>query len=75
MMTDHYNLMCYILGIEARPNNGTWTKVKNMTRDSGAKWNKRMSSGLVSLRKNSATSSQINAVAILVALFVCLDLF
>ena len=37
MMTDHYNLLCYILGIEAKPNNGTWDHVKDMTSDAGAK--------------------------------------
>jgi len=27
MMTDHYNLMCHLLDIEAQPNNGSWLRV------------------------------------------------
>ncbi|RWS22215.1 ectonucleotide pyrophosphatase/phosphodiesterase family member 6-like isoform X4, partial [Leptotrombidium deliense] len=30
MMTDHYNLICHLLGIEAQPNNGSWLRVQNM---------------------------------------------
>ena len=28
MMTDHYNLLCHLLDIEAQPNNGSWSRVK-----------------------------------------------
>lgn len=29
-MTDHYNIFCHILGIEPLPNNGSWSRVKDM---------------------------------------------
>lgn len=29
-MIDHYNIFCHILGINALPNNGSWSRVKNM---------------------------------------------
>lgn len=30
IMTDHYNLICHLIDIEARPNNGSWSRVKQM---------------------------------------------
>lgn len=30
MMTDHYNLVCHLLGISANPNNGSWSRVQDM---------------------------------------------
>jgi hypothetical protein len=59
MMTDHYNLLCYILGIEAKPNNGSWNKVKDMTSDSGAK-----ASQLITCGTSSAHSLLINVLTI-----------
>lgn len=29
-MVDHYNVFCHILGIEPLPNNGSWSRVKDM---------------------------------------------
>ncbi|XP_074603685.1 glycerophosphocholine cholinephosphodiesterase ENPP6-like [Brevipalpus obovatus] len=36
MMTDHYNLICFLLGIEAAPNNGSWNRVQDMVAESNA---------------------------------------
>ena len=33
MMTDHYNLMCHLMDIEAQPNNGSWIRVQGMLKD------------------------------------------
>ncbi|KAI1280464.1 Ectonucleotide pyrophosphatase/phosphodiesterase family member 5 [Halotydeus destructor] len=33
MMTDHYNLICHQLDIDARPNNGSWLRVQGMLED------------------------------------------
>ncbi|RWS11085.1 AP-3 complex subunit sigma-like protein, partial [Dinothrombium tinctorium] len=37
MMTDHYNLICHLLGIEAQPNNGSWLRVQNMITEPSSK--------------------------------------
>lgn len=34
MMTDHYNLICHLLNIDAQPNNGSWLRVQDMVADS-----------------------------------------
>lgn len=36
MMTDHYNLICHLLNIEAQPNNGSWLRVQGMIADSSS---------------------------------------
>lgn len=33
MMTDHYNLVCHLLDINAQPNNGSWLRVEGMLTD------------------------------------------
>ena len=33
MMTDHYNLICHLLDINAQPNNGSWLRVEALTVD------------------------------------------
>lgn len=33
MMTDHYNLMCHLMDIEAQANNGSWIRVQGMLKD------------------------------------------
>lgn len=66
LMTDHYNLLCYLLGIKAQPNNGTWAKVKHMTSDSGA-----LASKLIDI--NSALKNQtVNNLIILLFLLLIL---
>ena len=34
LMTDHYNLICFLLNIEAQPNNGSWLRVQDMIKSS-----------------------------------------
>lgn len=33
MMTDHYNLVCHLMDVEAQPNNGSWIRVQGMLRE------------------------------------------
>lgn len=37
IMTDHYNLICNILEIQARKNDGNWTRVMNMLEDGSSR--------------------------------------
>lgn len=36
LMTDHYNLICYLVDIEPQPNNGSWLRVQDMIKVSEA---------------------------------------
>ena len=67
MMTDHYNILCYILGIEAKPNNGTWANVKDMTSDSGAK-----AAQLITSARSSSTRLKIENLLIVFAIILIL---
>ena len=44
LMTDHYNLLCHLLDIEAQPNNGSWARVR----------------GFLSLYSNSASNTVLS---------------
>ena len=50
MMTDHYNLVCYLLGMNPNPNNGSWSRVKDMleSEEEQFQFNKTNSLGLTS---------------------------
>lgn len=39
MNLDLFPLMCYILGIEPTPNNGSFERVRMLLNDNGVKWN------------------------------------
>lgn len=69
MMTDHYNILCYILGIEAKPNNGTWANVRDMTSDSGAR-----AAQLITSARSSSTrlALPVQCLAVVLASIVIL---
>lgn len=36
MMTDHYNLLCYLLGLKPNANNGSWKRVADLVAEKSA---------------------------------------
>lgn len=65
MMTDHYNLVCHLLDIDAQPNNGSWLRVQGFTADNSPTNNRQ--------RRNSAASPTTCAYLLLLCTF-CLFL-
>ena len=64
MMTDHYNLVCHLLGIVPNPNNGSWSHVQDMLAPEGeeVKFNESKSPD----QNNSAAAPIASASAALV---------
>jgi hypothetical protein len=65
MMTDHYNLICHLLDIEAQSNNGSWLRVQSFTADNSPTVNRQ--------RRNSAalTDPSTSLLAYLLLLPIC----
>ena len=64
LMTDHYNLLCHLLDIEAQPNNGSWLRVQAMTSDDSAAVNRQ--------RRNAAPASLQSCLLTLLLSLSCL---
>lgn len=62
MMTDHYNLVCHLLDIDAQPNNGSWLRVQGFTADNSQPTNNRQ-------RRNAAYSPTSCAYLFLLCTF------
>lgn len=57
MMTDHYNLVCHLLDIDAQPNNGSWLRVQAFTADDSPSVNRQ--------RRNAASPASTSLLYLL----------
>ena len=68
MMTDHYNLMCHLLDIEAQPNNGSWLRVAPFLYDEqGSPSNNRH-------RRNSSFTTLSSVHNVFLSILICIYL-
>src|SRR5690606_11666773 len=57
VMTDHYNLICHMLDLEPRPNNGSWSRIKPMLKHA-------VDSALLNAPHTQSQSSRNNATCL-----------
>uniref|UniRef100_T1K1S1 glycerophosphocholine cholinephosphodiesterase n=1 Tax=Tetranychus urticae TaxID=32264 RepID=T1K1S1_TETUR len=69
MMTDHYNLVCHLLDINAQPNNGSWLRIEGMLAEESSQ---RHSSLWPTSQANHVSQSNYLSALTLITLFLIL---